>query len=137
MTILAILVSAGVMFVMGFLSHGPLFGKTWMRLAKITPTGNEKLSDMWGQMTWNYIMNIVIAIFINGAIWMVDSTLMFGDMTWYKGAVVALWLGVGFIVPSTSMDVIWMGKSWKLWLFDTVSFIVSMMVTGSILAVWK
>lgn len=137
MSILAILVSALVSFIIGFLFHGPLFGKTWMRLAKITPTGNEKLSDMKWQMFWNYFVNVVCAVFINGAIWIVGATSMFGDITWYKGAIIALWLGVGFTIPWTSIDVIWMGKSWKLWLFDTASFLLCMMSMGAILAVWR
>ena len=34
------------------------------------------------------------------------------------------------------MEVIWMKKSFKLWLFDTVSFLLGIAAMGAILAVW-
>ena len=60
----AILVAALVNFVLGFLLHGPIGGKLWMRLAKIHPTGKEKMSDMYGQMVWNLLVNMVAAYVI-------------------------------------------------------------------------
>ena len=53
-----------VNFIIGFLFHGPLFGKLWMKLANIHPTGNEKLSDMIPQMVKNFLANIVCAYVI-------------------------------------------------------------------------
>ena len=38
MNIIAIVVAAVVAFIIGFLFHGPLFGKLWMRLADVHPT---------------------------------------------------------------------------------------------------
>mgnify|MGYP003353537644 CR=1 FL=1 len=46
MEILPIILAALAIFVIGFLFHGPLFGKLWMKLADIHPTGNEKFKDM-------------------------------------------------------------------------------------------
>jgi hypothetical protein len=53
--------SPNPIFIIGFLFHGPLFGKLWMRLADVHPTGEEKLSDMWVQMLLNLLANIVTA----------------------------------------------------------------------------
>ena len=39
----AVVVSAVAAFVIGFLFHGPLFGKLWMKLAKIQPTGASSI----------------------------------------------------------------------------------------------
>lgn len=134
---ISILISAIACFILGFLFHGPLFGKTWMRLAKIVPTGQEKLSDMWPQMIWNFVGNIVAAGVLKMIIWISSYSAVMGDMTWYKGAILGFWLWLGFTAVWTSMDVIWMKKSFKLWLFDSVSFMVCIMVMGSILGVWK
>ncbi|MBP9822122.1 MAG: DUF1761 domain-containing protein [Candidatus Pacebacteria bacterium] len=137
MSILAILVAAAVCFVVGFLIHGPLFGKLWMRLAKITPTGNEKMSDMYGQMFWNYAMNVVAAFVMSGIIWMASTSSMMVEITWYRGAILAAWLWLGFVVTNSSMNVIWMGQSFKLWLFDTLSALAGLVSMGIVLALWK
>jgi hypothetical protein len=50
MSILTIVLAALATFVIGFLFHGPFFGKIWMRLANIHPTGNEKFADMVPQI---------------------------------------------------------------------------------------
>lgn len=138
MNILAILVAAAAMFVVGFMWHGPLFGKTWMRLAKVTPTGNEKFSDMIPQMGWNYLANVVVA-------WVFAAMLSFiGALeagatpffTWYSGAVFAGWIWFGFLMPISSYNVIWMKESKKLWLFELSSQLASFLAMGAILGAW-
>lgn len=135
--ILPIIVSAIVFFIIGFLIHGPLFGKLWMRLAGVTPTGNEKFSDMYGQMFWNIIVNIITSIFIYGAIWVASHSPIMGELTWYKGAFVGAWLWFGFVVPSTLMDVIWLKRKFSYWLFEAINSLICMAVVGAILAVWN
>lgn len=137
MNIVAILVSALVCFIVGFLFHGPFLGKTWMKLAGITPTGNEKLKDMWKQMVWNYLANVLMAIVLSGVFWIAFTSPLMGDRTWFRGAIIAAWLWLGFIVASSSMDVIWMGRSYKLWLFEVVASLVAIMSMGAVLAVWQ
>lgn len=46
----SVFIAAIVAFILGFLFHGPISGKLWMKLANIHPTGNEKMSDMYGKM---------------------------------------------------------------------------------------
>jgi len=46
----AVAVAAVTAFILGFLFHGPLLGRIWMKLADIHPTGNEKFSDMIPQI---------------------------------------------------------------------------------------
>ncbi len=134
---MAILVSAVVAFVIGFLFHGPLFGKLWMKLANITPTGNEKMSDMYGQMFWNFVANIltacVIAILINVA---GSSAFMIDYSAMCVGLTVAFLGWLGFIFTGSSMEVIWMKKSWKLWAFECVSSLVMLLAMGAIIASW-
>lgn len=134
---LVILVAAAVAFVLGFLWHGPLFGKTWMRLAGVRPTGNEKFTDMIPQMLLNYLANVVTATVMAGAFWIAFSSPLMGEATWFRGAIVAGWLWLGFNATSSSMDVIWMGRSKKLWLFELSSSLVSLAAMGAVLAVWR
>lgn len=134
--LLSVLVAALVAFIIGFLFHGPLFGKLWMRLANIHPTGNEKLSDMIPKMAWNFLSNFVTAFVMAGILWMASTSPIIGALTWYRGAVVGVWLWLGFLVTSSSIEVIWMGRSAKLWLFEAVSSLVVMIAMGAILAGW-
>jgi branched-subunit amino acid transport protein len=137
MNLVAILVAAVVCFIIGFLFHGPLLGKLWMRLANIVPTGNEKLSDMVPQMLYNLLANILTATIIEGVLWAAFPSGLIGERTAFRGAIVAAWLWLGFIVTSTSMDVIWMKASKKLWLFEITSSLVCMIAMGAILAGWN
>jgi hypothetical protein len=129
-SLVAVFVAAVVNFIIGFMMHGPIAGKLWMKLANITPTGNEKFSDMYGKMFWNLMVNLVTAYIL-------------GTMISFNGinsAIQGMWLAFfvwcGFILTGSSMDVIWMGKSYKLWLFEVFSSLLCMLAMGAILAAW-
>jgi len=130
----SVLVSAIVAFVLGFLFHGPVSGKLWMRLANIHPTGNEKLSDMYGKMFWNLVVNFVTAGVMALIFALVFPSAILGAITWYKGAAMGVCLWLGFLVTSSSIEVIWMGRSWQLWLFEAVCSLIVMATMGAIIA---
>lgn len=131
----SVFVGAVVAFIIGFMFHGPLFGKLWMRLANVHPTGNEKLSDMVPQMLKNLLANIVCAYILAMFIYVTASYYNnIGNIIGGMG--IAFWVWLGFIVTSTSMDVIWMGKSKKLWVFEIVASLVSFLAMGAIIAGW-
>ncbi len=133
--LVSVLVAAIAAFIIGFLFHGPLFGKVWMKLANIQPTGNEKFSDMIPQMLKNFLSNLVCAYVL--------AMFIFVTASYYNnvgnivgGMGIAFWAWLGFLVTSTSMDVIWMGKSKNLWLFEIVASLVSFLAMGAIIAAW-
>ncbi|MDD5165228.1 MAG: DUF1761 domain-containing protein [Candidatus Pacebacteria bacterium] len=132
----AVLVAAIVAFIIGFLMHGPVAGKLWMKLANIHPTGNEKFKDMIPQMLWNLLANIVTA-YVLAVVYLFASTspVMGGAGAW-NGVVCAFWVWIGFLVTSSSIEVIWMGRSVKLWLFECVSSLLVMSAMGAIIAAW-
>ncbi len=133
--LLAVLVAAVASFVIGFLFHGPAFGKVWMKLANIHPTGNEKFRDMIPQMVKNFLMNVVCAYVLAMFIYVTAS--FYGNVGNVVGGMgIAFWAWLGFLVTSSSMDVIWMGKSKNLWLFEIVASLVSFLAMGAILAAW-
>lgn len=133
---LSVLVSAVVAFVLGLLFHGPVSGKLWMKLANIHPTGNEKMSDMYGKLFWNFVVNLITAGVMALIFALVFTSPLMGNITWYKGAIMGAWLWLGFLVTATSIEVIWMGRSWKLWLFEAVCSLIVMATMGAILASW-
>ena len=132
--ILAVLVAGAVAFVIGFLAHGPVSGKLWMRLAKVTPTGNEKLSDMYGQMAWNLVVDIITAYALAAVIVLATDSQYLTGSALHDALVVSFVVWAGFLATSSSINVIWMGASFKLWLFEAVSSLITMLAMGAIIA---
>jgi hypothetical protein len=131
---LAVLVAAVVCFVIGFLIHGPIAGKLWMRLANIHPTGKEKLSDMFPQMLSNFIMNLICAYVLAVVYLFATTSPYMGGSGAANGMVCAFWLWLGFNFTSTSMDVIWMNKKKELWLFELCSSLICYLAMGAVIA---
>lgn len=134
--ILAVLVAAAVAFIIGFMFHGPLLGKMWMRLAKITPTGKENFSDMAGQMAANFFANVVTSYVLAIIYTFARGSGVIGGSEIWVGITTGFLVWLGFLVTSSSIDVIWMGKSRDLWLFECVSSLVVMLASGIIIAIW-
>src|ERR1700688_4447305 len=104
----AVLVAAAAAFIIGFLMHGPVAGKLWMRLANIHMTGNEKFSDMYGKLFWNFFVNLVTAyalavvyLFASTSPFMTGSAIL-------NGLLCAFIVWLGFLATATSIEVIWM-----------------------------
>ncbi len=134
--IFAVLISALSAFVLGFLFHAPLLGKLWMKLADIHPTGNEKFSEMIPQLIWNFLTNFVTA----AALAVIYSLVLVANPVLFTGAIggaLCAWIvWIGFLVTSSSIDVIWMGRKASLWLFEVACSFVVMGAMGAIIAVW-
>ncbi len=133
---LAVVVAAVAAFILGFLFHGPLTGKLWMKLANIHPTGNEKMADMIPQLIWNMLANLVMAYVLAVIYLYASSSPYLGATGLWGGVIIGIWLWLGFLVTSSSIEVIWMGRSAKLWLFEAACSFVVMAVMGAIIGNW-
>lgn len=131
-----VILAAVAAFIIGFLFHGPFFGKLWMKLANVHPTGNEKLSNMIPQMLWNFLANIVSAYAIAVLYLFAKGSAYITGLGACGAVVIAIWAWLGFIVASSSMEVIWMKRSSKLWLFECVSSLVAVIAMGAIIGNW-
>ena len=134
--LLAVGLAAITAFVLGFLFHGPLLGKVWIKLANIQPTGNEKFADMVPQMLWNLLSNVVTAYVLAVMYVFVSSSPFLYGPTIATGIACAIWIWIGFLVTSSSIEVIWMKRSAKLWLFECACSLVVMVAMGTIIAAW-
>ena len=134
--LIAVSIATVAAFVLGFLFHGPVAGKLWMRLANIHPTGNEKFKDMIPQMLWNLLVQFVTAFVLAVIYLFASSSPYIGGKGIWGGVILAIWLWVGFLVTSSSIEVIWMGRNYKLWLFEVVSSLIVMATMGAIIAGW-
>ncbi len=133
---IAVILAAVAAFIIGFMFHGPLLGKMWMRLAKIVPTGNEKLSDMRGQMFANLVSNFVTALALAVVYALSSASPIMSFSPAINGVIIALIAWLGFLVTSSSIEVIWMGRSYKLWLFECFSSLVTMLAMGIIITIY-
>ncbi len=129
----AVIVAAIVAFIVGFLMHGPIGGKLWMKLANIVPTGKEKFSDMVPQMLWNLFANIIIATVVYVVLGLAFSIVPGTILSVTISVIFTLWI---FTVAGSSMDVIWMGKSKKLWMFECFSSLLVIASMGAVIAAW-
>lgn len=129
----AVSMAAIASFIFGFLLHGPIAGKLWMRLADIHPTGNEKLSDMLPQLGWNLVTNFVTALIFFVIYLLTDSSPYLIGEGVLKGVFLGIVLWGGFIATTSAIEVIWMGRSFKLWLFEAVCSLLSMSLMGIVL----
>ncbi len=131
---LAVLLAAIANFVIGFIFHSPPIGKLWMKLANIKMTGKEKMSDMVPQMIKNLVANFVFAIGIAAAYALAITSSAVSGSNMFLGmhAAIAVWLL--FLVPTSSVEVIWMGKSYKLWLYEIGVSLITCIAMGAIIA---
>ncbi len=138
MNLYAVFGAALATFVVGFLFHGPLFGKLWMRLAGIQmPDPMPSFSSMIPQMVQNYIANVVIAFAMAAGFQYLASSPYIGALNWWWGLLVSTAAFVGLVAPITTYNVIWMNESKKLWLFEFASQLTSFAVLGAVLgATW-
>jgi hypothetical protein len=133
--LVAVSAAAIAAFILGFLFHGPLLGKIWMKLANVHMTGNEKLGDMLPQMAWNLLVDFVTAYVLAVIYLLVVSSPYLGGPGILTGIICGILVWFGFLITSTSINVIWMGSSVKLWLFESACSLVVMIVMGAIIAV--
>ena len=133
---LAVLVAAVACFIVGFLAHGPVAGKLWMKLANVHPTGNEKLSDMVPQMLKNLLVNFVTASVLAVLYQFSSSSPYLGGTGALRGVICALWIWLGFLVTSSSIEAIWMGRKTPLWLYECGCSLIVMATMGAIIAHW-
>ena len=132
MNITTIFAAATVAFISAFLWNGPVFGKLGMKLQNIQP-GENKKSPKVSQIFLNYLVFLVTALVMSGVFWIAFTSSVMGERTWYRGVLLAVWLWLGFIVTATSIEVIWKGRSWKLWLFECAAALVAFSLMGAIL----
>jgi hypothetical protein len=130
---LAYIVSVVAMIALGFLWYGPLFGKEWMRLLGISP-------QMEGARKWP----ASLAVQVVGALVMVfvlaRAILVGGATEGVSGFAAAFhfafWNWLGFIAPVTIGMVLWEGKPFKYWLIVAGYWLVALILSGAILALW-
>lgn len=133
-SITAIILAAIANFVIGFIFHSPPLGNIWMKLANIKPTGNEKFADMIPAMIKNLAANLVYALGIAIIYYLAAPNM--GGGTIANGILLALVIWFCFGLTATVIDVIWLGKSPHLWLYEAGCSFVTSIAMGIIIAIF-
>ena len=130
---LAILVAAVASFALGWLWYSPaLFAKIWMSEMGMTPEKMAAMpkSGMAKQFSLSFLGGLIMAWVLAVLISRVGANSLIGGLK--LGAFV--WLG--FIATVQMSDILFGGKSKKLYLINTGYNLVSLLLMGVILALW-
>jgi hypothetical protein len=135
---LAILVAGIVIFILGGLWYSPiLFAKKWIALQ------NKTEEQMRAEAAGANMPLIYASAFITGLIIAWAMALVFAhiandmQMNAAHGALLGFILWLGFAASTSYATALFSGKPRQLWLIDTAYNLVSFVLAGIILAVWR
>ena len=126
----AILVSAVINFVIGFLIYAFIFSKKWSEWTgiKYDPETSPNPAPL-------YLKNIIATMLTYFVL--AHFILVWEANTISSGANTAFWCWLGFIMPVQFTASLFSGKTKKLFFLDTSYQLITMLIAGGILAVWK
>lgn len=128
-TFLPILFAGVVSVVIGFVWYHPkVFGSAWVRLTNLSPEAVEKGKKRMPLMAFfGLLASMLVAYVMNyfGIAWGVYDVI---------GAIeLGFWLWAGFIAPTMLGIVLWEQKSFKLYLVNSLYWLVSFIAMAIIL----
>jgi Protein of unknown function (DUF1761) len=127
--LLSVFLAIIVTYVIGFIWHGPLFGKEWMRLNKITPPKKSemKMSMMYPGLTANLVLVIAESAVLGRALQILSLSSIFDALI----IATIIWL------PFTALTLLninsWAGKPLKVTILDAAHAIVSLWAVAAVL----
>ncbi len=130
---ISVVISAVAMMVLGFLWYGPLFGKQWMKLVGMTKADLDAAKKKG--MTKQYAIMALSALVLSYGF---DHVLLAFNTTTISMALQgAFWTWLSFIATVLLGQVLWLNKSWKLYLLDTGYYLVGLGIIGIVLTLWR
>lgn len=132
--LLAVLVAAIVSMVIGSLWYSTiLFGKTWIRLSGLTQENMDKAKQkgMGKTYTFGFIGSLLMSYVL------AHSVAYASAVTFGGGMVAGFWNWLGFVVPVILGSILWENRSVGLFFINIGYYLVSLIIMGGILAVWR
>lgn len=131
---LAVLIAAISGMALGAIWYSPkVFGTVWMTMigkkeSDMQQAVQKGMGKLYGAaFLGTLIMSYVLAHFVTYT----------GALTVFQGMQTGFWLWLGFIATTTLGDVLWVGHSVKLYILNNSYNLLSLMIMGAILAVWR
>ncbi len=116
---------------LGMFWYGPVFGKTWMRLMKMTAKDMKKMRLTAGQAMAGGAVSMLVTSYALALLVGYAGVASFGSAALLAGV---LWLGVGF--PIIFGGFLWENRSLALTAFNAAHKLVELLLMVSILAAW-
>lgn len=129
-----ILVAAIVSYIIGSLWYSPvLFGKEWTALVGIT---EKDLLEVQARGIWKlYIAQFVVTLISFGVLAFIISAT--GVRSVGDGALMAFLVWIGFNATDAAGKLLWEKKPLKLILIGSTGTLVSLVIGGVIMSVWR
>ena len=127
---LAVVVSIIANMVIGALWYGPLFGKRWMQELGLTMEDIQS-----GQMWQPYLIAILNSFLL--AFVLANAVAWTGVSGVAGGLLLGLVMWVGFTGFTFAVNHAFEGRSLPLWIINSGTYLVGLLVMGAILAVWQ
>jgi hypothetical protein len=127
----AVLVAALFTIVLGFLWYGPVFGKPWMRLARVTPETMKPGPIQF--VVW--IGGALLMSYGLAHVWTTASAYTHTQGI-TSGLMAGFWTWLTFAVPITAGIQFSEQKPPALWLIGAGYYLVALCGMGAILALW-
>lgn len=125
---------------LGFVWHGPLFGKLWVREmglpADFKPTPQVMVRALALQIVGSFLTSYVLAHDVQiwrPSVWGAGTDAAAATYGFFAGFFV--WLG--FFLPQHFVSVAWEQKSWRLLAINAGYSFVNLQVAGHVLAHWR
>ena len=131
----AVLVSAVVGMGLGFLWYGPLFGKQWVKLMGFSDKQMKQMKESNKKgMTKSYTIMVISTLVMSYILaHFVDYV---QALTVMEAVTLGFWLWLGFFATTQIGSVLWEQKPFKLYLINTLHYLVVLCVMAVILTVW-
>jgi hypothetical protein len=125
----AILAAAATNYVLGYIWYSPLmFENLWLKLiGKTKDQMKPTVFIITTSFVGSFILSFVLAYFINYA--QADTVL--------AGSAAAFLLWLGFVASTSLNQVLFEERSINLFIINNGYYLISMLIMGSILAVWR
>lgn len=128
----SVVVAALIPMVAGFVWYGPLFGKAWMKLSGVSredvKEANKNMPRLYGTM---FVGTLVTAYVLSQFVGFAAAS------TLYQGAVIGFWAWLGFVAAVMLSGVLFEKKPLKLYYINVGYHLVSFVLMGALLAVWR
>ncbi len=121
-----------IVFVIGWIWYGPLFGKLWMKLSKIPASdiAKSRKKGMRNKLLLNFAGTFVMALVF------AKLLVSIAVVSAFAGAITGFWIWLGFFAAATLLgEVLWENKSWGLFVLNGLYWLISLLVMGALLVV--
>jgi len=137
---LALLVAIVASYGFGWIWHGPLFGKLWLKLMKFPADMKPQPGQMWKSFALGLVATFLTAyvLFHSVEVWRPSVWGAGEDMPFYSyGFWGGFFVWLGYYVPMLIGAVAWEGRNWSLFLLNAAYHFINLQILAMILAGWR